>query len=117
MYQPGDTVFLSDIGAFTAGSVDGAGLSLVCVTSNVNTQCCRRRDGGNVGEWHFPDGSIVPRNGRAPTGDFTRTAQNQQLRLNHRNNAVTPTGAFECRVPAESTGVTVVASIKITTNG
>jgi heme/copper-type cytochrome/quinol oxidase subunit 2 len=35
------------------------------------------------------------------------------VRLNRRNNATSPTGAFECRVPAMGSGALVVASITI----
>ena len=75
-----------------------------------------------MGEWFFPDGTIVPRQGAAPTADFTRSGFTQQVRLNHRNNAMTPTGVFECRVPArdyggggELTSEVVTASITLST--
>ncbi len=41
------------------------GPSLVCVTSNVNTMCCRGIDhpgSGAVGNWLYPNGNIVIRN-------------------------------------------------------
>ena len=98
MYLSGDTVLITDIGVGNRGSPD-PGSSLVCNTSNVNTNCCRSRDGGNVGEWHFPDGTIVPRSNANPNGDLTRTGYTLQVRLNRRNNATTPLGAYECRVP------------------
>ena len=101
MYLPGDTVLITDIGEF--------GLSLMCVTSNVNTQCCMGPDGGN---WYFPNGTIVPRNGAAPTADFTRSGHAQQVRLNRRNGALMPTGVFDCRVP-DTTSVEQRASITI----
>ena len=113
MYLPGDTVLITDIGVF-ASSTD-PGTSLVCVTSNVNTQCCRGSDGGNVGEWHFPNGDIVLRNSNAGSADFSRTGFTNQVRLNRRNSgAMTPTGAYECRVPDGDTGAVVIASITIT---
>ena len=113
MYLPGDTVLITDIGEFTAATADGAGTSLVCVTSNVNTQCCRGSDGGNVGEWYFPNGDIVLRNNMAGTADFSRSGFTHQVRLNRRNNAQGPTGAYECRVPSLGGGVLVIASITI----
>ena len=111
MYLPGDAVLITDIGEFTAATAAGAGTSLVCVTSNVNTQCCRGSDGGNVGEWYFPDGTIVPRNKGAETNDFTRSGFTHQVRLNRRNSATSPTGTYECRVPDGATGELVNASI------
>ena len=114
MYLPGDTVLITDIGEFTATTADGAGTSLVCVTSNVNTECCRGSDGGNVGEWYFPDGTIVPRYSQDPNADFSRSAFTHEVRLNRRNTgAMSPTGAYECRVPSLGGGVLVIASIMI----
>ena len=87
VYLPGDTVFITDIGI------------LVCNTANVNTNCCRMSDGGNVGEWFFPNGTIVPRTRDSPNGDFTRTGWTHQVRLNRRNNTMTPLGTYTCVVP------------------
>ena len=109
-YQPGDSILIADIGAFTSSTDPGR--SLVCMTSNINTQCCRRSDGGNVGEWYFPNGDIVPRNiNSGQSADFTRSGFTCQVRLNRRNNALTPTGTYECRVPDGVTGELVNASI------
>ena len=101
VYRPGETVIITGIGDSTT---DPAGPSLVCVTSNVNTQCCRTVDGGNVGEWYFPNGTMVPRNRAAPSADFTRTGSTHEVRLNRRNNAMSPTGIYECRVPSPGAG-------------
>ena len=116
VYLPGDTVLITDIGLFVraSGPVD-PGTSLVCVTTNVNTECCRGSDGGNWGEWYLPPSVIlVPRFGAAPTADFSRSGYTQQVRLNRRNNAMTPTGVFECRVPDRS-GVDQSAYIILST--
>ena len=110
MYLPGDTVLITDIGDFISSTDPGA--SLVCVTSNVNTQCCRGSDGGNVGEWFFPDGSIVLRNSHSL--DFSRSGYTHQVRLNRRNNAMGPIGPYECRVPDDSGGLQT-ANIVLTT--
>ena len=111
MYLPGDTVLITDIGDFT--STTDPGTSLVCVTSNVNTGCCRGSDnpnGGRQGEWFF-NGNIIPSNDAQE--DFSRSGFTHQVRLNRRNNAMGPTGAFECRVPPMEDGALVVASITI----
>jgi hypothetical protein len=118
VYLPGDTVLITDIGEFIGGgSPENAdhGTSLVCRTELVNTQCCRNPDGGNVGEWFDPDKNQLPRFGRTPTADFSRSGYAQQVRLNRRNNAMSPTGAFECRIPPMGGGDLVVARITITT--
>ena len=44
------------------------GSTLVCVTTNANTACCKSDDNnalnnataGAVGEWYYPNGSLVP---------------------------------------------------------
>ena len=113
-YLPGDTVLITDIGDFVHGgdplNVD-PGTSLVCRTEHVNTECCRGSDGGNLGEWYFPNGELVPRRSAARNADFNRTGYTHQVRLNRRNNAMSPTGVFECRVPPMGSGELVMASI------
>ena len=113
MYPPGSTVSITDIGTQGSTNPDQAGGTIVCVTTNINTQCCRNSDGGNVGEWYFPDGTIVPRGNNPGDSAFTRTGSTQQVRLNRRfDNAVEPVGEFECRVP-DINGVEQVASITL----
>ncbi len=108
-YSSGATVPITGIGASNG---EDAGLSLVCVTSNVNTMCCRPSDGGNAGEWYFPNGNIVPRNSASPNGDFTRSGFTHQVRLNRRNNASTLNGVYTCVVPDdENDGVNHTANI------
>ena len=114
VHLPGDTVLITDIGAFTIRDDPDPGRSLVCETRNVNTQCCRARDGGNVGEWYFPNGTIVPRNYHSRiSSSFTRSGFTHQVRLNNIHDAA-PTGLYECRVPDDN-GVLQAASINITT--
>ena len=99
VYLPGDTVLITDIGVFTSATAAGAGTSLVCVTTNVNTECCRVIDnpnGGALGEWHFPNGTIVPRYSADPNADFSRSGFTNEVRLNRGNTAaMSPTGAYE----------------------
>jgi hypothetical protein len=117
VYLPGDTVPITDIGEFVSVPPNAPpvepGTSLVCRTELVNSECCRGSDnpnGGSVGEWYDPDGNLIPRLGLI---DFSRSGYAQQVRLNRRNNAMSPTGAFECRVPPIGGGDLVVASITI----
>ena len=111
VYLPGETVIITGIGYSTN---DPAGTSLVCVTSNVNTECCRGGDGGNVGEWYFPNGAIVPRRSAAPSADFTRSGFTHEVRLNRRNRAKSPTGIYECRVPDSGEASASVVTAQIT---
>ncbi len=110
-YSTGATVPITSIGA--SNGEDGGGSYLVCVTSYVNTNCCRGSDGGRVGDWHFPNGDIVPRNSDSPKVDFTRSGFTHQVRLNRRNNALTPYGVYTCVVPDENDGVNHTANITL----
>ena len=103
-YPSGSTVLISDVGPSP----------LVCVTSDVNTQCCRGRDGGNVGEWQFPDGSMVPRLRGNPNADFTRSGFTQQVLLNRKDTDVGgPTGLYTCMVPSECDGAIQTGNITL----
>ena len=96
LYLPGGTILITDIGSENTDDPYDPGFSLVCVTTNVNAQCCRNSDGGSRGEWYHPDGTRIL---NTPDTNFYRTRHYQQVRLNHRNNAMSPTGVFTCEVP------------------
>ena len=112
MYLPGSTVLITEIGTQGSSDPDQPGGALVCVTTNINTQCCRGSDGGNVGEWYFPDGSMAPRGFAHALGNFGRTGSTHQVRLNRISNVMKPLGTYECRVP-DSNGEEQVAAIYI----
>ena len=114
IYLPGDSVFITDIGEQPVNRTD-AGSTLVCVTNNVNTQCCRGADGGNVGEWFYPDGSMVSRanNIGSSTNIFARYPYTHHVRLGSVGNATGPLGVYRCDVPHGATGSIVSASINI----
>ena len=114
MYLPSDTVLITDIGIGVAGDDrSDPGSSLVCNTSNVNTHCCRGSDNPGLGEWYFPNGTIVPHLGASPNGDFTRTGFTHQVRLNRRNNATTPLGNYTCVVPYMNNAMNHTATITL----
>ena len=63
----------------------------------------------------LPDGIMVPRFSADPNADFSRSAFTHEVRLNRGNTgAMSPTGAYECRVPPLGGGALVTASITIT---
>ena len=102
MYLPGDTILITDIGSFITSDFSDPGSSLVCVTTNVNVHCCNSIDnpnGGGRGEWYLPDGTRIL---NTPDTNFYRTRYTQQVRLNRRNNAMSPTGVFTCEVPNDA---------------
>ena len=112
IHLPGDSVLIFNIGEFFRTDPEEYGLALVCVTININTQCCRNIDGGNVGEWFYPNGTIVIRNSGSFTAPFTRSGSTHQVRLNRRFGASGPVGRYECRVP-DSNGVEQVGVIHL----
>ncbi len=108
-YSSGATVPITSIGASNG---EDAGSSLVCVTSYVNTMCCRagsniNHGGGPVGNWLWPNSTIVLGKNANPNGTFTRSFHNQQIRLNRkRTDVMSPTGVYTCVVPDNTTNHT-----------
>ncbi len=107
IYLPGDTIPITDVGdSFSPGNGTNPtdpGPSLVCVTRNVNTMCCRSRDhpgSGPVGNWLYPNGTKVIGNNANQFLNFTRSSHTQQIRLNRkRPDVMSPTGVYTCEVP------------------
>ena len=110
IYLPGSTVLITDIGTPGGTEPDQPGGTLVCVTTNVNTQCCRNSDGGTGGDWFFPEGGTVTRGNNADL--FFRTGSAQQVRLGRMSGVMEPVGRYECRV-LDSNGTEQVAAINI----
>ena len=100
IYLPGQSINILDIGE-QPGDRSDPGSTLVCVTTNVNRACCRGSDGGNVGQWYFPNGVAVNRPGNSPTDSFYRVGHEQQVRLAHRSDATGLLGLYRCEVPDE----------------
>ena len=109
---PGSSVLFSDIGHHPHDRAD-PGSTLVCVTANVNRHCCRGADGENVGEWYYPDGSLVPRPFNTENPTLFRVGYTHQLRLGTQGDPVGPFGMYTCEVPTSITGLKVNASIII----
>ena len=110
-YEPGDSILITDVGVHHGD--DGPGDSLVCVTTDVNTQCCN--DTGSVGEWFLPNGSMVLRNIDDPNenSQIIRTGCANQVRLNFRTRQTSPTGEYTCVVPETSSSVIQTAGIRL----
>ena len=85
---------LTDIG------VDGN--SLRCLTPLM--PCCGGDDnpnGGGLGDWRFPDGSVVP--SRSSGDDLSMTREASSILLHRINNVMSPTGVYTCEIPDNST--------------
>ena len=70
--------------------------ALYCFTNR--SDCCRGSDGNAYGEWLFPNGSAVEGSGRFSILDFSRNREPSAVLLNRRNNAMEPTGLYQCEV-------------------
>ena len=117
---PGSSIFFSVIGPQPANRGD-PGSTLVCVTININTGCCRKNEKnvsisytGGVGEWYYPNGTKVPRASESSAVDLARIGYTQQVRLTREVSGSTPPlGVYTCEVPEPSTGDIHKASITI----
>ena len=91
-YGNGSHILIDEIG-------EGDGAALLCVTDLV--QCCRGDNtpgvGGPLGNWFYPNRSLIRLNGS--NDDFYRSRGLGSVRLNRRNNAMSPIGQFCCVVP------------------
>ena len=69
---------------------------LRCYTNH--TSCCRKDDGEARGEWRFPNKAILPfRSG----GDIYKFRTSQQVYLGRKNNALSPSGIYYCRIAVQ----------------
>ena len=113
VYQPGDTILITDIGSNTTNDRSDPQSSLVCVTTNVNTNCCRGADnpnGGGRGEWYLPDMSRLIYN---TANNFYRARYTHQVRLYRNSAAMSPTGIFICVVPNMANTMNHTATVRI----
>ncbi len=71
---------------------------------------------GSVGNWLYPDGTIVLGNNANanPNGSITRSSHIQQIRLNQRRiDVMPPTGVYTCEVP-DGTNTAIIHTATIT---
>ena len=112
--RDGDSLPLQDIGDSTIGlQPEDAGTALVCVTEGINDECCRDADGGAVGDWFFPDGSMVLNSSEAQNDStFIQSAFTQQVRLNRKTGPY-QYGLYTCNVSLPNEVGFVSASINL----
>ena len=91
-YLNNTIVLITDI-----GEGDNA---LLCMTDSPD--CCKPPNGNTrQGEFYYPDNSAV---GYSFTNSLYRNRGPQVVRLNRRNNALSPTGVYRCQIP-DSIGI------------
>ncbi len=118
IYNPGSSINITDIGE-QPGERSDAGSTLVCVTTNVNTGCCRGSDNPNgegIGGWLDPNNRQIPSPSAlgGATNVFTRYLHTEQVRLAIVGGTpLGPLGVYTCVVP-DMNGVDVSATITIT---
>ena len=74
--------------------------ALLCYTNN--RTCCKINGLTGIGEWYFPNETMVSFGSHDKGGDFYRNRGPSVVRLNRRNNAMMPTGVFRCEIPDAS---------------
>ena len=99
IYLNNSVVAINDI-----GEGDDA---LLCVTDKPD--CCDIQD-NKMGEFYYPDNTAV---GYSNTNSLSRNRGTKVVRLNRRNNVLSPTGIYRCEVP-DSTGTNRNIYINIT---
>ena len=115
IHLPGVSVLISDIGPQPDNRND-SGSTLVCVTTNVNKACCRRKDNNAlpaVGDWYSPDGTLVPRGSTSNELKLSRIGYTHQVRLARSPYSTPPPGVYTCIVPGPLAHVLHNASITI----
>ncbi len=118
IYNPGTSINITDIGE-QPGDRSDAGSTLVCVTTNVNTECCRGSDnpnGGGIGGWLDPNNTLIPAANAlgAATNVFYCVLFTEQVRLVIVGGTPSgPLGVYTCVVP-DMNGVYVSATITFT---
>ena len=63
------------------------------------TTCCTGRLGVHRGDWHFPDGSVLPFfTLDVGSGDIYKRREPQVVHIRRRNNSTSPTGIYRCDI-------------------
>ncbi len=109
-------ILITDIGE----DADGALPSLTCHTDL--TQCCMsgadNNGAGDLGQWTYPDGSVVLNNAESLAADYTlyivRNSP-QAIKLVRRESVnsppLSPTGSYCCIIPTNGVDMTFCANL------
>ena len=98
-YNSNEIIPLTSVGEGTNG--------VICMTTR--TDCCTNLNNEiRNGDWYYPNGSIVPT--KNINQDFYRNRGTQQVILNRRNNAMSPTGSFCCELLNSTERICIILS-------
>ena len=93
-YRNNSIISISDIGMTDSDQNKG----LQCITDR--NPCCKIGIGKNLGEWMFPNDSVVPIMNNAESFYRNRGEGDGTVNLNRNNSSImSPTGLFCCKVP------------------
>ena len=100
MYPSGHTLLINNIGK-QPGDRSDPGHTVVCVTANVNTDCCRDGDnsnGGALGDFLGPKGiHLTSLKDIGDASDIIYSVRyRHQLRLGRRGSPNGPFGEYKC---------------------
>ena len=62
--------------------------------------CCRIGWGPHLGDWYFPDGSVLAAGGGG--GDIYKLRDVQVVHLRRRNSATSPSGIYRCDIETDA---------------
>ena len=74
--------------------ISASGDTVRCQT-NLDT-CCSGDQGIHRGDWHFPDGSVLPF--ASTNNDIVEDREPQEVHLRRRNDATSPSGIYRCDI-------------------
>ena len=110
-----ESVNITDIGEQPFNDRTDPGSTLVCVTDNVNRNCCRGGDTGygSIGGWYHDNQPVLSLNAVWwLTNTFVRIVHARQVRLAAIGRPTGPVGDYTCSVPyANGTAATATVSI------
>ena len=113
-YLSGQLVNITDIGEQPANRSD-PGSTLVCVTTNVNMDCCRSRDlsdNAGIGDWYYPNGTMVISGSAGRGQNFIRYRYRHQVRLASEGVPEGPLGVYRCEI-TDGSGRKIAANINL----
>ena len=111
---PDESVVITDIGGQPVER-NNLGSTLVCVTDNVNMNCCRGRESGGtpIGDWIHNNELVVPLGSATGLNDiFVRIGYTRQIRLAAVGHPTGPVGDYTCSVP-DANGIATTAIVRI----
>ena len=71
--------------------------------------CCTSSQGIHRGDWHFPDGNVLPFANNP--GSIVEDREPQEVHIHRRNNATSPSGIYRCDIETIAVNDNDIANI------